>query len=42
MAGLPHGMERDAVATRIERLQAAAEMYDFLSRGETAAATRQA
>jgi hypothetical protein len=38
MAGLPHGMERDAVATRIEQLQAAAEMYDLLMlRGQSVA-----
>lgn len=30
MAGLPNGMERDVVATRIEQLQTAAEMYNFL------------
>lgn len=42
LAGLPHGVERDAVATRIEQLQAAAEMYDFLARRETGPAARQA
>nr|QDP24621.1 hypothetical protein FNV92_21775 [Bradyrhizobium cosmicum] len=40
MANLPHGAERDAVATRIERLQAAAEMYDFLTLREDASALR--
>lgn len=42
MASLPHGMERDAVATRIEQLQAAAAMYDFLSPRETGADAREA
>jgi hypothetical protein len=31
LASLPDGSKRDAVAIRIEQLQAAAEMYDFLS-----------
>jgi hypothetical protein len=30
LARLPDGRERDAVATRIEQLQSAAEMHDFL------------
>lgn len=38
MATLPSGTERDALATRIEQLQTAAEMYGFLMlRGEAAA-----
>jgi hypothetical protein len=41
MARLPRGVERDAVAVRIERLQAAAEMYDFLMPRECSAAARQ-
>ncbi|WGD50436.1 hypothetical protein QA641_33325 [Bradyrhizobium sp. CB1650] len=36
LASLPHGKERDAVATRIEQLQAAAEMHEFLSLQEQA------
>lgn len=32
LLSLPDGSERDAVATRIEQLQAAAEMHDFLRR----------
>ena len=40
MASLPDGMERDAVATRIEQLQTAAEMYGFLMLREGAAAPR--
>jgi hypothetical protein len=38
---LPHGSERDAVAARLERLQSAAEMYDFLMPKETSAVARQ-
>jgi len=34
LASLPDGRTRDAVATRIEQLQAAAEMHDFLRRRE--------
>ena len=30
LASLPQGEQRDAVSVRIEQLQAAAEMYDFL------------
>ncbi len=37
MSNLPRGVERDAIATRIERLQAAAEMHDFLMPGSGAA-----
>ena len=36
LASLPHGEQRDAVNVRIEQLQAAAEMYDFLSPREAA------
>ncbi len=42
MAGLPQGIERDAVATRIEQLQVAADMYDFLSPRTNGATARQA
>ncbi|MCP3442125.1 hypothetical protein [Bradyrhizobium sp. CCGUVB14] len=38
LAGLPDGSERDAVAARIEQLQTAAAMYDFLSPRDTGAA----
>ncbi|TYL90378.1 hypothetical protein FXB40_32505 [Bradyrhizobium rifense] len=31
LASLPDGKQRDAVGVRIEQLQAAAEMFDFLS-----------
>ena len=37
---LPDGRERDAVATRIEQLQAAAEMHEFLSLREEAGVVR--
>lgn len=40
LAGLPDGHQRDAVAARIEQLQTAAEMYDFLKLREEAAAPR--
>ncbi|WP_426610657.1 hypothetical protein [Bradyrhizobium sp. McL0616] len=30
LASLPHGKQRDAVSVRIEQLQVAAEMHDFL------------
>ena len=40
LASLPDGMQREAVATRIEQLQAAAEMYDFLMLREEAVAPR--
>jgi hypothetical protein len=40
MTALPDGSKRDAVAIRIEQLQAAAEMYDFLKLREEAAAPR--
>jgi hypothetical protein len=40
LARLPDGMERDSLTTRIEQLQAAAEMYDFLMLREEAAAPR--
>lgn len=41
LSRLPDGSERDAVAARIERLQAAAEMYDFLMPREASGAARQ-
>ncbi|WP_426412465.1 hypothetical protein [Bradyrhizobium ganzhouense] len=31
LASLPDGKQREVVAARIEQLQAAAEMFDFLS-----------
>ena len=40
LAGLPQGKQRDAVSVRIEQLQAAAEMYDFLKLREQASAVR--
>jgi len=40
MSCLPDGSERDAVATRIEQLQTAAEMHGFLKLREEAAAPR--
>lgn len=40
MASLPNGIERNALATRIEQLQTAAEMYGFLMLREETAALR--
>jgi hypothetical protein len=40
LASLPQGEQRDAVSVRIEQLQAAAEMYDFLRRPEESAFPR--
>lgn len=40
MADLPNGVARDALATRIEQLRTAAEMYGFLMLREEAAAPR--
>jgi hypothetical protein len=40
LASLPQGEQRDAVSVRIEQLQAAAEMYDFLRRPEEPALPR--
>lgn len=40
MADLPHGKQRDAISVRIDQLQAAAEMYDFLRHREEASALR--
>ena len=40
LSRLPDGSERDAVATRIEQLQSAAEMYDFLMLREEPAVSR--
>jgi hypothetical protein len=37
LASLPDGNRRDSVATRIEQLQAAAEMYEFLMPRESSA-----
>ncbi len=37
LAGLPIGAPREAILIRIERLQAAAEMYDFLTHRDAAA-----
>ena len=37
LARLPDGCERNAIATRLEQLQAAADMYDVLRLRETAA-----
>ena len=31
LAGLPSGRQRDLIVTRIEQLQAAVEMHEFLS-----------
>lgn len=42
LASLPHGTARDVVATRIEQLQTAAEMHDFLSPRGIGPAARQA
>ena len=36
LASLPQGKQRDAVSVRIEQLQAAAEMFEFLSPREAA------
>jgi hypothetical protein len=36
LASLPDGKQRDAVSLRIEQLQAAAEMFEFLSPREAA------
>ena len=38
LASLPQGEQRDAVSVRIEQLQAAAEMFEFLSPREDAPA----
>lgn len=40
MANLPNGIERHALATRIEQLQTAAEMHGFLMLREETAASR--
>jgi hypothetical protein len=40
LSSLPNGRERDAVTTRIEQLQMAAEMYDFLMLRQQAVASR--
>ncbi|OAF02897.1 hypothetical protein AYJ54_25140 [Bradyrhizobium centrolobii] len=40
LVSLPHGKEREAVATRIEQLQAAAEMHEFLSLRDDAGVVR--
>jgi citrate synthase len=42
LAGLPRcSKQRDDMAARIEQIQAAAEMYDFLKRREEASAPRR-
>jgi hypothetical protein len=41
LSRLPHGRARDAVAARIEQLQTAAAMYDFLMPREFSAAAGQ-
>lgn len=40
LASLPQGKQRDAITERIEQLQAAAEMYGFLTSREAAAPGR--
>jgi hypothetical protein len=40
LASLPEGSQRDAVSVRIEQLQAAAEIYDFLMLREESVALR--
>jgi hypothetical protein len=40
LSGLPDGQQREAVAARIEQLQIAAAMYDFLKLREEATASR--
>jgi hypothetical protein len=40
LARLPDGSERDGVATRIEQLQTAAEMYGFLMPRDAASEAR--
>jgi hypothetical protein len=37
LASLPEGKQRDAVSLRIEQLQSAAEMFEFLSPRESSA-----
>ena len=40
LARLPEGCERNAIATRLEQLQTAAEMYAFLMLRETTASSQ--
>jgi hypothetical protein len=40
MANLPSGKQRDAISVRIDQLQAAAEMHDFLRQREEASGLR--
>ena len=40
LASLPDGHQRDSVVARIEQLQTAAEMFDFLRLREPAVAAR--
>jgi len=40
LAQLPDGHQRDTVVARIDQLQSAAEMYDFLMLREAAEASR--
>lgn len=42
LSSLPIGSQRDSVLARIEQLQTATEMHDFLSRREASAAARPA
>ncbi|MBR1090032.1 hypothetical protein JQ621_21425 [Bradyrhizobium manausense] len=39
LSSLPDGPQRDCVVARIEQLQSAAEMYDFLTLREAASAS---
>lgn len=40
LSRLPDGQQRDTLVARIDQLQTAAEMYDFLMTREDAAASR--
>jgi anaerobic glycerol-3-phosphate dehydrogenase len=40
LARMPDGQQRDTISVQIERLQAAAEMHDFLMLRKEAAAAR--
>lgn len=40
IAGLPDGQQRDSVVARLDQLQTAAEMYDFLMLRQEAPAPR--
>jgi hypothetical protein len=41
LARLPRGRQRDAIAARLEQLEAAAEMHEFLSLRERSAPARE-